>query len=151
MVLNLGGGHEDFLRLAARLGLPDAADWVLGRPAVHPMRELADYFRAADVVCQASLEEGLSLATIEGLACGVPVVASEVGGMAVRLRGHALLTPRRDVDAMAEVYFQIARDPEKARALEHSPVCERMTPNRWPSAFGLIGTARRFAGRRRRS
>ena len=116
VVLNLGGGHEDFLRLAARLGLPDAADWVLGRPAVHPMRELADYFRAADVVCQASLEEGLSLATIEGLACGVPVVASEVGGMAVRLRGHALLTPRRDVDAMAEVYFQIARDPEKARA-----------------------------------
>jgi glycosyltransferase involved in cell wall biosynthesis len=62
------------------------------------------------------LEEGLSLATIEGLACGVPVVASEVGGMAVRLRGHALLTPRRDVDAMAEVFFQISRDPDKARA-----------------------------------
>ena len=115
VVLNLGGGHEDFLRLAAELGLPDAADWVLGRGALHPMRELADYFRAADVVCQASLEEGLSLATIEGLACGVPVVASEVGGMAVRLRGHALLTPRRDADAMAEVFFQIARDPDKAR------------------------------------
>lgn len=44
------------------------------------------------------------------------MVASEVGGMAVRLRGHALLTPRRDVDAMAEVFFQIAGDPDKARA-----------------------------------
>lgn len=44
------------------------------------------------------------------------MVASEVGGMAVRLRGHALLTPRRDVDAMAEVFFQIAGYPDKARA-----------------------------------
>jgi glycosyltransferase involved in cell wall biosynthesis len=116
VLLNLGGGYEDFLRLAAELRLPDAAEWALGRPAMHPMRELADYFRAADVVCQASLEEGLSLATLEGLACGVPVVASSVGGMAVRLGEHALLTPRRDVSAMVAAFERVARDPESARA-----------------------------------
>lgn len=118
VLLNLGGGYEDFLRLAAELKLPGAAEWALGRPAIHPMRELADYFRAADVVCQASLEEGLSLATLEGLACGVPVVASSVGGMAARLAEHALLTPRRDVAAMAAAFEQVARDPEMAR--EHA-------------------------------
>ena len=117
VVLNLGGGYEDFLRLAAELKLPGASGWVLGRPAMHPMRELADYFRAADVICQASLEEGLSLATLEGLACGVPVVASSVGGMAVRLRDHALLTARRDAGMMADAFERVARGPEAARAL----------------------------------
>ena len=115
VVLNLGGGYEDFLRLAAELKLPGASGWALGRPAMHPMRELADYFRAADVICQASLEEGLSLATLEGLACGVPVVASSVGGMAVRLRDHALLTDRRDAKMMADAFEKVAREPETAR------------------------------------
>lgn len=116
VVLNLGGGYEDFLRLAAELNLAGASGWALGRPAMHPMRELADYFRAADVICQASLEEGLSLATLEGLACGVPVVASSVGGMAVRLKDHALLTARRDVEMMAGAFESVARDPEAASA-----------------------------------
>lgn len=115
VVLNLGGGYEDFLRLAAELNLPQAAQWAMGRPAMHPMRELADFFRAADVICQASLEEGLSLATLEGLACGVPVVASAVGGMAARLPEHALLTPRRDAPAMAAAFQKIARDPAAAK------------------------------------
>ncbi|HTH47284.1 MAG TPA: glycosyltransferase family 4 protein, partial [Candidatus Limnocylindria bacterium] len=115
VVLNLGGGYEDFLRLAAELKLTGASEWVLGRPAMHPMRELADFFRSADVICQASLEEGLSLATLEGLACGVPVVASSVGGMAVRLRDHALLTARRDAEKMADAFEQVARDPAAAQ------------------------------------
>ena len=115
VLLNLGGGNEEFLRLAAELRLSGATEWALGRPAMHPMRELADYFRAADVVCQASLEEGLSLATLEGLACGVPVVASAVGGLAAQLADHALLTARRDVPAMAAAFDRIALNPEAAR------------------------------------
>ena len=60
VLLNLGGGHREFLALAARLGYVDrdAASWLLARPAVHPMKELADYFRAADVLALASLAEG---------------------------------------------------------------------------------------------
>jgi len=69
--------------MAAELKLPGVSDWVLGRPAMHPMHELADYFRAADVICQASLEEGLSLAPSRA-GLWRPVIASSVGGMAVR-------------------------------------------------------------------
>jgi len=116
VLLNLGGGYKDFVALAASLGLPDASQWVLGRPAAHPMTEVADYFRAADVVAQASLAEGLGLSTLEALACGTPVVATEVGGMAIALRGVARLTPRRDATAMARELVWIARHREEARA-----------------------------------
>ncbi len=116
VVLNLGGGYKDFLKLARTLALPDADRWVVGGPALHPMREVADVFRAADVVAMASLAEGLGLSTLEALACGTPVVATAVGGMAVQLQGWARLTPRRDPAAMARELLWVAAHPEAARA-----------------------------------
>jgi glycosyltransferase involved in cell wall biosynthesis len=115
VVLNLGGGYREFLALAARIGVPDADAWVLGRPAAHPMKELADYYRAADALVQGSLEEGLGFSPLEALACEVPVVASAVGGL-THLREVATLTPRRDAVAMASAILQIASNPDTARA-----------------------------------
>ena len=115
VVLNLGGGYREFLKLASTLGLDDAPSWVLGRPAVHPMNELADYFRATDVVAQASLAEGLGLSPLEALACETPVVATAVGGMARHLAPYVQLTPRRDAEAMARAFLRIAADPGGAR------------------------------------
>ncbi|MCC6235350.1 MAG: glycosyltransferase [Verrucomicrobiales bacterium] len=115
VLLNLGGGYREFLDLARQLGLPDCERWVIGRPAQHPMRELADFFRCADAIVQASLEEGLALSTLEGLAAGTPVIASQVGGMAVALPGLARLVPRRDPNAIARELLWIASHPTEAR------------------------------------
>ena len=116
VVLNLGGGYEEFIELAGRLGLADASTWVLGRPAAHPMIDVADYFRCADVMALASLAEGAAFSTLEALACGTPVVATAVGGMAVQLAGVAQLPPRRDPEAMADAFLWIAEHPGEARA-----------------------------------
>jgi len=116
VLLNLGGGYREFQALAADLGVPDAAEWVLGRPAAHPMKELADYYRAADALIQGSLEEGLGFSPLEALACEVPTVASAVGGLAAHLGDVATLTPRRDALAMASAILQVASNPGAARA-----------------------------------
>lgn len=116
VLLNLGGGYEQFIALAKSLGLADASHWVLGRPAMHPMTELADYFRAADALAQGSLAEGLGLSPLEALACETPVVVTAVGGMGVHLEGYATLTPRRDAEAMARAFQAIAANPHAARA-----------------------------------
>jgi glycosyltransferase involved in cell wall biosynthesis len=116
VLLNLSGGYEEFLALARSLGLEDSSSWVLGRPAVHPMTELADYMRAADALVQGSLEEGLGLSPLEALACGVPVVATNVGGMAAHLGNFATLTPRRDAGAMADALVNIAARADEAQA-----------------------------------
>jgi glycosyltransferase involved in cell wall biosynthesis len=115
VVLNLSGGYRDFLALAGTLGLDNPASWVLARDAVHPMDGLADYYRAADVLAQGSLAEGLGLSPLEALACDVPVVATEVGGLAAHLGPYAALTPRRDDGAMAAALMSVARNGEAAR------------------------------------
>ena len=61
VVINLGGGFKDFLKLAREMQLENADEWVLGRPAAHPMQDLVDYYQAADCLAQASLAEGLGL------------------------------------------------------------------------------------------
>jgi len=119
VLLNLGGGYEQFLALAEALGIPDRELWILGRPAAHPMHELADYFRSADLLVQGSLAEGFGLAPLEALSCETPVVATDVGGMAAHLAPYARLTPRRDVEAMTRAILDVAADPAAARADAH--------------------------------
>jgi glycosyltransferase involved in cell wall biosynthesis len=116
VLINLGGGYEEFIRLAKDLDLPDTEQWVMGRPAAHPMTDVADYFRAADVMALASLAEGAAYSTLEALACSTPVIATDIGGMAVQLKGYARLTPRRDAEAMAEQFLWVAGNPSEARA-----------------------------------
>jgi glycosyltransferase involved in cell wall biosynthesis len=113
--LNLGGGFQKFLKLAGAMGINDAKDWVIGRPAVHPMHDLCEYFQAADLVIQSSLAEGCGFSPLEALACGTPVVATDVGGMAAQLKGYAQLTPRRDADAMARAIAWVEGHPAEAR------------------------------------
>jgi glycosyltransferase involved in cell wall biosynthesis len=115
VLINLGGGFQKFLKLAGEMGINDAQDWVIGRPAVHPMHDLCEYFQAADLVIQSSLAEGCGFSPLEALACGIPVVATNVGGMAVQLKGYAQLTPRRDADAMAQAIAWVAGHPTEAR------------------------------------
>ncbi len=152
VILNLGGGYESFLRMAAEMGLPLGKEWVLGRPAMHPMKELADYFRAADVICQSSLEEGLSLATLEGMACGVPVVASDVGGMASHLRERAWMVPRRDPEAMSRAFYSIVQSPQEAaekagrqRQWVESTYSREIAFNHWRDLFAEVAAESRRA------
>ncbi len=114
-LVNTGGGWKDFLALVERQGVERDAPWIIARPALHPMREVSDYFRAADVAVLASLAEGAAFSTLEALACGTPLVATAVGGMAVQLEGYATLTPRQDAAAMADAFHWVAQHPDEAR------------------------------------
>jgi len=116
VLLNLGGGYQDFLRLTQQLGGPDAAMWVLARPAAHPMTELAAYYQASDCLAQASLAEGLGLSPLEAMTCGIPAVCTAVGGLAANLNGYARLTPRRDPEAMARELLWVSQNRQAARA-----------------------------------
>ena len=116
VVLNLGGGYREFQALAGRMGMSGAESWVLGRPAAHPMKELAEYYRAADLLVQGSLEEGLGFSPLEALACELPTVASAVGGLAAHLAPYATLTSRRDAVGMAAAILRVAANPDDARA-----------------------------------
>lgn len=66
---------------------------------------LADLYRAADVSLLPSRAlEGFGLAALEALACGTPVVASNVGGLPEALvgLGHGLVVPSGDEGALKQ-------------------------------------------------
>jgi glycosyltransferase involved in cell wall biosynthesis len=66
--------------------------------------QLVDAYRAADVSVVPSLElEGFGLVVLEALASGVPVIASDTGGLAPALAplDPSLLVPPGDVEALA--------------------------------------------------
>lgn len=64
--------------------------------------KIAEFLRSIDVFVMPSRWEGLPSALLEAVACGVPVVATDVPGMAEAAAGNALLVPSEEPDALAE-------------------------------------------------
>ena len=64
-----------------------------------------------------SLQEGLGLSAMEAQACGVPVVASRIGGLveAVQDGVTGFLVPPRDPAALAAAIARLLCDRELAR------------------------------------
>lgn len=112
-LLHLSGGYREFAALAASAGI---GHLVIARDAVPPFSQLADYYRASDICVQASREEGLGFSPLEALACGVPVVASAVGGLndTIREGETGWQVPVGDADALARAISHVLEDPLEA-------------------------------------
>ena len=98
-----------------------------------PVRDVAAALAAADILVSTSDHEGLSLAQLEALAAGVPVVAADAGGVGELATGDRAvrILPR---DAEPERYGAVLAD------LAVTPVQPAL-----PAAFGLRAMAGRYA------
>jgi len=85
--------------LVADLGLGDKVHWV--GHADH--RELDRYYQAADIFVLPTLSEGTPRVLLEAQARGLPVIASDVGGIptAIGQGRNGLLVPAKDPRALA--------------------------------------------------
>jgi len=93
---------------AKELGIADACR-LLGQRA-----DIPDVLNACDAFVLSSRNEGLGLAAVEAMACGVPVIATDVGGASEVLdHGRAgLLVPPNQPAAIAAALLRLARDDE---------------------------------------
>jgi len=96
-------------RLAERLGVRHRVDFLGVR------EDVPSLLKAADLVALSSRHEGLSLASVEGLASGRPFVASDVPGLREVVGGAGLLFPPGDAEAFAEVAGRLLEEPGLAR------------------------------------
>jgi N-acetyl-alpha-D-glucosaminyl L-malate synthase BshA len=110
----IGDGPElpAALDLAKNLGVFDAID--VHGPIAVPARELA----MADVLLLPSELESFGLSALEALACGVPVVATNIGGIpeVVDHGRTGFLSPLGDVDSMARATVSLLRDAKMREA-----------------------------------
>lgn len=86
-------------------------------PFQRDMATLAHYYQAADLYLHAAHGEVWGLTITEALACGIPVVATEVGGIPEQIRDGetGLLTPHADPTAMAAAILRLLEDDDLRR------------------------------------
>lgn len=136
-VLKIAGGVEtgadehaaELRRLAA--GLP--VEW-LGET-----QDIASFHATCDVFVMISDPAGCPNASLEALAAGLPVVATDVGGASEQVLDgvNGLLVPARDITAFARAMVEIAKDPARRESMgtaarDHIArhfTLERMTSN----------------------
>lgn len=81
--------------------------------------DVPEIMRGLDCFVLPSLAEGISNTILEAMACGLPVIATDVGGNAdLVIDGvTGLIVPAGDVDAIAHSLVRLARSPELAQKM----------------------------------
>ena len=110
-----GSGEVERVRLLAReLGIESSIelpDWVAGA-------EKARLFERASVLVLPSHFEALPMAVLEGMAAGLPVVATRVGAIPDAVGADAgLLVRPHDADALAEALVTVLKDEPRRIAM----------------------------------
>jgi glycosyltransferase involved in cell wall biosynthesis len=112
----VGAGDEagPLQELSRRLGLEERVRFLGPQPRVEPFLQAADCF-----VCPSLWAEAAGLVNLEAQACGLPVLASRIGGIPeyVAEGETGLLFPPGEHGRLAEAVRRLHGDPELRRRL----------------------------------
>lgn len=109
----LGPELERIRALVNELGLFNSVDFLGFREDADALLEMAD------IQVHPSDLEGVALAVCAGMNAGLPIVATEVGGLPEVLKHNrnSILVPPRRPEVLAEAICDLIASPEKARRL----------------------------------
>jgi len=109
--------------LAKFLQIEDVVHFIT--PVAH--EQLADWYRASDLVCIPSYSESFGLVALEAQACGTPVVATAVGGLRTAVSDgiSGALVDGHDPKAWSAVICRLILEPQRRvilsmGAIEHA-------------------------------
>ncbi len=100
-------------RRALELGLNGHVEWV----GYVPDRKLAEQYQDSDVFVLASKYEGFGLTALEAMACGTPVVCSNIGSLPEVVGDAAILVDPANVGQIADGIASVLASPRLAAML----------------------------------
>jgi glycosyltransferase involved in cell wall biosynthesis len=82
-----------------------------------PFERMRDVYRSSHALLHVTWTEGMPQVLLEALAAGLPIVATDVGGIGAAMGGAAMLVPPGDPSAAATALEEIATDEGLRRRL----------------------------------
>lgn len=110
-----GQCYEELKKVASDLGISCQIHFLGFRKDVEKLCGAADLFLFA------SVQEGLPVAVMEAMACGLPIVASKIRGNIDLIdsgKGGYLVQPK-DADGFAKAIISVIKDKKKAESMEN--------------------------------
>ncbi|GAB4529281.1 MAG: glycosyltransferase [Anaerolineae bacterium] len=100
---------ERLKRLRAELGIGDLVTFL----GAKDQDTLVYYYSAAEMVVMPSHYESFGMVALEAMACGTPVIGSDVGGLSFSIEDgfNGFLVPGQDPDALASKIALLLRHP----------------------------------------
>ncbi|SMP57763.1 glycosyltransferase [Fibrobacter sp. UWB10] len=122
-IVGVGDLTEELKKLASESATPNSAEIIftgkLSPEALANEYKTANVFTLPAIVDSKGDTEGLGVVLIEAMELGLPIVASNVGGIPdVVIDGETgILVPEKDPEALANAYKRLAADPELVKRL----------------------------------
>lgn len=107
-LLLLGDGplRKSMEDLARDLGVADRVAFMGFRD------DVPQILKACDLYVHSSISEGFGIAACEAMAAGLPVIATDIPGLAQLVRGAGILTPAGDYESLARALNTLVGSPE---------------------------------------
>lgn len=105
-----GDEEDEYRQVAARLDIGHIVTF----SGYVDRDNIKRFYHAADIFVLPSENEGMSVAMLEALACGLPTVITEVGGLE-HVREAVITFPRGDVQALENLLIALITNPDEMR------------------------------------
>lgn len=137
LLIGEGSKLQEWQNLADRLGLSKSVIWAGFRT------DMPRVLAAMDVFVQPSINEGLSLATLEAMSAGKAIVATDVGGTSEIVENHrtGLLIQSGSSEILAAALIDFLDHPDKRKKMADAGqvfVREKFKVNRMTDSYQVL-------------